>query len=575
MIASKRNIGTAVLALCLASPAALAQAPTLSTSLTGQTPSRDSAEARRRALRAQTRFEQVRRYNLPQRYTEASQVCDARIGRFCQWNEEDPNPPKEPNPIREAREVLIKTLDAESARSPGDDWIAGQRIRYLLEAGHDSAAIRAADECGGTPWWCDALRGLALHEAGANAASDSAFGKALAEMPERERCRWTDISVLLDDRQRKRYGKVGCGRREALAARLWWLADPFLAVPGNDRQSEHYARHAMSRILDGTRAGYDTKWGDDLRELVVRYGWSRYWTVSPGSSLDTRQGTISGHEASPNYHFFPASLKIDSAVSIGDSTWSLRDRYSPERYAPGMARLVSELEPQIALFRRGDSVQVVAAYDVSRDTAFAGATVQSALVLARDERDQPLVSELKLSRGSHSVIVDAAPRVLSVETWSPDKKRGARLRRGLWLPRRAPNTIAVSDILLFEASPDVSDLASILPHALGTPTVAGDRKLGIYWEAYGLARPDSALPVSLTLTRMEGGLRRLAEAIGLGKRSSPLSIAWRETPSMGGIATRSVVLDLSLIPRGRYKLKLELTPNGSPPVTAARMIEIR
>jgi hypothetical protein len=74
---------------------------------------------------------------------------------------------------------------------------------------------------------------------------------------------------------------------------------------------------------------------------------------------------------------------------------------------------------------------------------------------------------------------------------------------------------------------------------------------------------------------MEGALRRLAGAIGLGKRSSPLSIAWRETPSMGGIATRSVVLDLSLIPRGRYRLKLELTPSGSPPVTAVRMIEIR
>jgi hypothetical protein len=332
----------------------------------------------------------------------------------------------------------------------------------------------------------------------------------------------------------------------------------------------------MSRILDGTRAGYDIKWGDDLRELVLRYGWSRYWTISPrASSMDTRQGSISGHEASPNYHFFPASLKIDSALSIGDSTWSLRDQYSAERYSPRMAQLVGELTPQIALFRRGDSVQVVAAYDVSRDTMFTGGTVQAALVLARDERDQPIISELTLSRGFHSVTVDATPRVLSVETWSPEKKRGARLRQSLWLPRRGPNSIAVSDILLFDASPDASDLASILPHTLGSLDVAGDRKLGIYWEAYGLARPDSALPVSLTLTRVEGGLRRLAQAIGLGKRSSPLSIAWRETPSMGGIATRSVVLDLSLIPRGRYKLKLELTPSGSPPVTAARMIEIK
>jgi len=575
VIASTRRIRTAILALGVASTPAVAQTP-LSTSLIAQAPSRDSIDARRRALRAQIKFEQVRRFNLPLRYTGAGQACDARIGRFCQWNEEDPNPPKEPNPIRDARETLLRTLDTAAARSPADDWIAGQRIRYLLEAGRDSAAVRAADACAGTPWWCDALRGLALHEAGANAASDSAFGSALRAMPKRERCRWTDMTVLLDETQRKRYGKVGCGRREALAARLWWLADPFLAVPGNDRQTEHYARHVMSRILDGTRAGYDVRWGDDLRELVVRYGWSRYWTVSPGPGIEARQGTISGHEASPNYHFFPASLKIDSATSIGDSTWNLRDQYSAERYSPRMASIVGELTPQLALFRRGDSVQIVAAYDVSRDTVFAGGTVQSALVLARDERDQPLISELTLPRGWHSVTVDAAPRVLSIETWSPDKKRGARLRQGLWIPRRAPNSIAVSDILLFDASPDATELASILPHTLGSLAVAGDRKLGLYWEAYGLARPDSALPVSLTLTRItEGALRKLAEAIGLGKRSSPLSIAWRETPSLGGIATRSVVLDLSLIPRGRYKLKLELTPSGSPPVTSTRTIEIR
>ena len=573
-MASTRIIRTAIVAFGVASSPAAAQSP-LTTSLIAQAPTRDSADVRKRALRAQTRFEQVRRMNLPVQYTAASQACDARIGRFCQWNEEDSNPPKEPRPIRQARDALLRALDTAAARSPADDWIAGQRIRYLLEAGRDSAAVKAAGECAATAWWCHALRGLALHEAGAKAASDSAFNRALAAMPERERCRWTDMTMLLDDAQRKRYGKVGCGRREELAARLWWLADPFLGVPGNDRQTEHYSRHVMSRILDGTRAGYDVRWGSDLRELVLRYGWSRYWTVSPGTGLETSRGTISGHEASPNYHFFPASLKIDSAAYIGDSTWSLRDQYAAERYSPRMAGVVRELSPQIAVFRRGDSLQVVAAYDVSRDTVFSGGAVHSMLVLARDERDDPLVSELTLARGWHSATVDASPRVLSLETWSPEKKRGARLRQGLWLPRRAPNSIAVSDILLFDASPDAIDLASILPHTLGSLTVASDRKLGLYWEAYGLARPDSALPVSLTLTRMEGRLRRLAEAIGLGKRSSPLSIAWRETPSMGGIASRSVVLDLSLIPRGRYKLKLELTPSGSPPVTSTRTIEIR
>jgi hypothetical protein len=537
---------------------------------------RDSVDARKRALRAQIRFEQVRRFNLPLRFTGAGNVCDARIGRFCQWNDEDPSTPKEPRPIREARDFLLATLDSAAARSPADDWIAGQRVRYFVEAGRDTAALKAAQQCAGSGWWCDALRGLALHEIGDDAASDSVFRSALGAMPDGERCHWTDMSILLDDAQRKRYGKVGCGKRDALAARLWWLADPFLAIPGNDRETEHYARQTMSMILDGTRAGYGIRWGNDLRQLLVRYGWSRFWTRSPGPTADPHEGPISGHEAAPNYHFFPESLKIDSVTDIGDSTWNLHNQYSAERYSPRIAPAFADLASQIAFFRRGDSVQVVAAYDVSSDTAFVGPDLHSALVLARDERDQPLISQSTFARGWHSLTVDAAPRVLSLEAWNPEKKKGARLRRGVLLSPRNPSSVAVSDILLFDAvAPEATDLPSILPHTLGSLTVDGSRKLGLYWEMYGLARADSALPVSITLTRFdEGALRKLAQSIGLGARSTPLSIAWRETPTLGGIATRSVVLDLSLIPRGHYRLKLELTPAGSPPVSTTRIIDI-
>jgi hypothetical protein len=540
-----------------------------------QIPRTDSLNARKRASNMQVWFERVRRANLPARFTGAGNVCDARIGRFCQWNDEDSHPPTEPKPIREARDRLISSLDSAAARSPNDDWITGQRIRYLVEAGRDSAALVVAESCAGTPWWCDALRGLALHEVGNHAAADSAFDRALQGMPARERCRWTDMSILFDDAQKKRFGKVGCGRNEALAARLWWLADPLLAVPGNDRKSEHYARHAMSLILDGTRAGYGVRWDDDLRELVVRYGWSRYWTLAPGSGPDPHEGAISGHEAAPNYHFFPETAKLDSLTDIGDAAWNLHDQYSAERYSPSAATAFGSLAPQVVRFRRGDSVEVVAAYDVSTDTAITGAALHTALVLQRDEREQPLISESMSARGWHSLMMDSSPRLLSLEAWNPEKKRAARTRRSV-LPLPRSGSVTLSDILLFDAtSPEATDLASILPRALGSQTVAGSRKLGIYWETYGLARADSALPVTLTLSRITtGALRRLAESIGLGKRTAPLSIAWRETPRLGGIATRSVVLDLSLIPRGRYRLELDLSPSGAQPVTTTRIIDI-
>jgi len=234
-----------------------------------------------------------------------------------------------------------------------------------------------------------------------------------------------------------------------------------------------------------------------------------------------------------------------------------------------------EFDAQLALFRRGDSVQVVAAYDLTTDTALVGPAAHTALVLQRDERETPLISQSTEKRGWYSLTMDSTPRLLSLETWNPDKKRGGRTRRGIWLAPRAPSSVSVSDVLLFDATSNPgTDLASILPAALGSLTVSGTNKLGLYWETYGIARQDSALPVSLTLSHVTSGLRKFVESIGLGKQSTPMSIAWRETPALGGIATRSVVLDLSLIPRGRYKLKLEMIPRAGPPVTSTRVIDI-
>ena len=40
--------------------------------------------------------------------------------------------------------------------------------------------------------------------------SDSAFAAALNAMPPRERCRWNDISLLLEGDARKRYERLPC-----------------------------------------------------------------------------------------------------------------------------------------------------------------------------------------------------------------------------------------------------------------------------------------------------------------------------------------------------------------------------
>jgi hypothetical protein len=77
------------------------------------------------------------------------------------------------------------------------------------------------------------------------------------------------------------------------------------------------------------------------------------------------------------------------------------------------------------------------------------------------------------------------------------------------------------------------------------------------------------------MTRItEQAFRRIVESIGLAKRAAPMSIAWRDTPPIAGVATRSVVLDLSLLPKGKYEIKVELKPAGAPSVSTTRSIRI-
>lgn len=533
----------------------------------------DSAAIRRAAERAQVRFERTRKLNLPKRYSGRRDECDARIGRFCHWNSEDDTVPAKESPtVVKARAALLSSLADWSRRSPKDGWITAQRIRYLLENRDHSSAVTVASECGATAWWCDALRGLTLHEAGAGAAADSAFDRALSAMPAKERCRWTDMNMLLSPAQKRRYGKVGCGQNENVAATLWWLADPFHSVAGNDRRSEHFARHTMAKIQEPTRIAYDIAFANDLREMMVRFGWARYWTQGHASMSDPYSAPISGHEATPNYAFLPVSLRLDSLQNL---EFDLDADASAERYSPVLAKRLGEISPQTALFRRGDSALVVVAFDVSRRKPFDSTALRSALVLAPGEGSARMV-EARSPKGTLTATMSDRPHVLSFEVLSPDKGHAAWHRTGVWLPQVTPGEVSVSDVLLFEPGEvEVRGLNQALPVALPGHEVKRGTT-GFYWEIYGLSAADSALPVSLALTPLgRGTIRRIGESIGLARRATPLNIAWRDTPGLGSISARSIVLDLSLVPRGRYELTVGVQPKGKPPATSRRTILVQ
>src|SRR3989440_4548220 len=122
----------------------------------------DSGAVLSSARRAEAAFESTRRLSLPERPGGWSGICGQRIGRICYFYEGDDtdSAPPEPARIREARARLLAALEEAGSALPGDEWIAGQRVRYLLEDSQPARAARVAEQCRAVAWWGEALAGV-------------------------------------------------------------------------------------------------------------------------------------------------------------------------------------------------------------------------------------------------------------------------------------------------------------------------------------------------------------------------------------------------------------------------------
>ena len=542
---------------------------------------RDSQHIVRSAREAQAEFESIRRHNLPTQFGGGGYDCDEHIGRFCFWYDDGAaspgSPPPEPERIGRARDRLLARLDTAAAAAPGDDWIAGQRVRYLLQSGRTAAALAAAQACGAAPWWCGALVGLAQHVAGNYAAADSAYRTALRDMPRVERCRWTDVSLLLDGELARRYRQLSCDERGAFEERLWWLAQPLYSLPGNDRRTEHLARATMARIEQDARSPFAMFWGDDMRETLLRYGWPAYWTQQPPRSIGSVEPLVTSHEPEPAFHFLADARAFDDPASSQGENWTPVAHRPRERYAPAYATAFAPLVHQVALFRRGDSCLVVAAYDVSEDTLFAGTARDVALVLARDERSVPVI-ERRPDAGASDVIVakvDGGPQLLSLELVAAARRHVARARYGV-RPHDALAGFSVSDILLFDP-PDTlpTELAAVLPYVRGSTVVRGSARVGLFWEVAGLDSAEATTTVVTVLPVGTGWLRRAAQSLHIAGRRASVRLEWQELPQLrGAVAGRPLAVDLSGLSPGRYRIEIAVHGASGRRAVATREIEV-
>jgi hypothetical protein len=545
----------------------------------------DSVRALKSARRAQANFESIRRMNLPREFGVGSHHCDVRVGRWCIWNDEsnDREPPPEPGAIRRARERLLGALDTLGAAFPGDEWIASQQVRYLVEAGRHADAIRVADRCtsSGSQYVCAALAALAYHDSGAVTAADSAFTAALAAMPDSVRCRWTDISRLLDDDIADRYEHADCGERDRIATTFWRLTNP-LYLRNNDWRNEFLARVTRSEMEHDSRTTSGSPDEPAFRETALRYGYDT-WFVRDDSPMGAMgDAAIAGYRAGgAGYNFVPDPTVFNAPANLREGDWDLKLRSARTNYAPPYARHFLRLDhKQIALFRRGDSALVIAAYDVSGDTLFARGTLEAGLYAAK-------VDSLELQAPRGEAISDASPRgvlmvkaawspmIVSLEVLDPKTRSAARARYGL-RPVSTTDGVAHSDLLLL--TPRSADslphsLEDALAVAMNGERVTGNR-VGLFWEIYGARKEGETFAVTITISRIKEGLvRRAAERLHLASPFSPVEVRWHEIPDpLNGIVSRAITLDVSQLANGRYEIAVAVARSDGPPVTLKKDI---
>lgn len=540
-------------------------------------------EAARDAQRA---FERTRRRNLPF-WNGPRERCDEIVGRFCLWHDNDPswNPGPESPRVSVGRDELIQLLERYARAAPGEGWVVGQWVRYLVEAGRPEEARSAAAGCAAERWWCLALVAYSRHALGDFSGADEAYDTALQAMPSEESCRWRDLSYILDDEALDDYEDLDCSERGPFERRAWWLADPLLMVPGNERRTEHFSRNVLNRLQLGADSPYGVHWGPDLEELLVRYGWPVSWSRrrEPVYSPGRQRPSVSGHDPDRSFHFLPPSELISEFTTL-EAAWELEPRRPREEYQPPYAAAFDGREQgfdhQLAVFRRGGSALLVGAYEWASDSLPPATPLRVGLVYGAEQgRPEAAVSVGAPRRGVLTTRTRSEPGVLGIEALADSAGRAARVRVGRRLSA-ATDRPSLSDIILLEpgvGEPAPATLEEALRFVRSSTTVRGGERIGLLWEIYGIVER-TPLEVEVALTKPgKGFFRRAAEWLGLAKEDdSTVSLEWREQMGGGsGPASRYLELQIPDLAEGRYVLSASVQLAGGTELTSARVLTVR
>lgn len=552
----------------------------------------DSAETEQRLREAQRAFAHERRSRFPFAAGGSEERCDERLGRFCLIHEEGAGrkPRVEDEEVRRRRGRLIERLGSAARRFPGSAWIAGQRVRYLVQAGRSGAAVEAARACRAEGWWCRALEGFALHEAGRPGRADTAFRAALEAMADARRRSWLDLSPVLEEEARDRLAGLSGRARQAWRARLWWLSDPLWSVAGRGRRVGHLARHVRSRLLREAGGPYGVAWGEDLEELIVRYGWPVAWSrLRPEGLGGGFEVPVVGHYASHARSMIPPAAVLAEPSGADSGSWPLEPTVPRTAYAPPYLDTLVRPPVELSRFPRPDTLHLVAAW---RWPEGKGASARLRLEQGPGRLVGVASGRQAGSTGRLVVAGPLRPMVASLELVARGRRRAARHRTGLRPLDRPEGLPGVSDLLLtVPAERDPSRDGNV--RAGGRDTGAGlsgaaararppgparpGERIGLYWEVYGPAALLQGGTTELRLLRTGGGFfRGVAEALGLVGERRAVTVGWPTAPGpTGRVHPGTVTLTLpdDLEPGG-YRLELVVRAPGREPLRSRRPLEV-
>ncbi len=546
----------------------------------GQAP--DSNQVYRVARTAESEYERAARRLAPLRSSDRSGTCDEYVGRFCLYYDAGRDPlPAEPVEITAFRERAIGRLTSAFELNPARAATAFPLIRLLLEQKRPRQALAVAQRF--RAFSNDTVTGsmlvtLGYHASGDITAAERTIEQWLAVVDSGERRRLKDLKWLITNPEEKRYRALTDDSLATYETRYWRYADALYLTAGNEIRTEHFSRHAESKLVAAAPTVHgSTSWGNDVAELTIRFGTPKARTRLWPSRMGSDDLNISEHWDPEQLIYAPPALDTVLRVRARPAAgWPLDTIRSITGHAPSVFRRMLPLEHQANIFRSSDGNFVLRVDGVVKldSTVNAPAGFDYGLFLldeglrevarhtGRGESDSDslrITVELPLPHNAS---------FYSAEILEKATRLAARAR--FLLDRRGDDAgLFLSDILVAEpfqpgGLPDSRGEVDALPALILPPA----EPFGVYAEAsLGRPGPDS-VRVELEIISIDGSpavvraARWLGQRLGLSDPPPPRRLTWSAELYDAKPHPLAVTVDPGNLKPGRYIVEMAIGNSG-------------